>query len=134
MCFFVSGTQTLLNMLQEITGRDKSTPTANSHTPSKLSSYCSPNTQEASSVVLLLDDQTTSERRGNQVEKEIGIWEARERNQIGSASATCSQTLILISSLWLNLSREGTGIQQEGAEDDGETAAGLMVGRVPEIS
>lgn len=43
----VSETQKLLNALQEIMGRDKSTPTVNSHTPSKLSSYCSPDTQEA---------------------------------------------------------------------------------------
>lgn len=47
-------------------------------------------------------------RERNQVEKVSVIWKARERNQ--SASATCSQTLILISSLWLNQSREDTGI------------------------
>ncbi len=105
--FFVSGTQTLLNTLQEITGRDKSTPTANSHTPSKLSSYCSPNTQEASMLCYCWMTRWQVRDR-NQVEKESGIWEARERNQ--SASATCSQTLILISSLWLNQSREDTGI------------------------
>ncbi|KAF4116375.1 hypothetical protein G5714_003864 [Onychostoma macrolepis] len=83
-----TGTQTLLNMLQEITGRDKSTPTANSHTPSKLSSYCSPNTQEASMLCYCWMTRRQVRER-NQVEKESGIWEARERNQIGSGICFC---------------------------------------------
>lgn len=135
--FFVSGTQNLLNMLQEITGRDKSTPTANSHTPSKLSSYCSPNTQEASMLCYCwMTRWQVGERI--QVEKESGIWEARESNQIGSGICFCylqpdpdpDQLFAIEPEPWGHWDSSPNRKVQRMM---GKTAAGVMVGRVPEI-